>query len=160
MKQDRVKQDWVGKVLSFGFCVKFLSVSFLAGFQESKCEVCLNKIENFNEKLETLQKSLQQLKCWQFLGLLKSNISDKALYKASRFARGNWWTRLSFLASRFARGNWLTRLYFLASRFARGNWLTGLYFLASRFAQGYWWTRLYFLASRFARGNWWTRPSL
>ena len=49
-----------------------------------------------------------------------------ASFSASRFARGNWWTRLSFWASRFARGNWLIRHSFWASRFARGNWWTRL----------------------------------
>ena len=47
----------------------------------------------------------------------------------SRFARGNKWTRLSFLASRFARGKWLSEFSFLAFRSARDSLWTSFSYL-------------------------------
>ena len=103
------KLDWVGAVVSFGFWLKFLSVCFSGRFLRIKFEVCQNITRNINEKLARLLKSLKHPICWRktryvdnslyvdrFWAFWKSNRCDDALYKPSRFARGNWWTTLSF----------------------------------------------------------------
>ena len=107
-QKQRKKIEWGQYSLSV-FDFRFLSVCFSGRFLRIKIRSLLNLNRNFNEKLARVLKSSKLPICWRntryvdnslyvdrFWVFWKSNICDDALNKASRIARGNWWSRSAF----------------------------------------------------------------
>ena len=111
------------------------------------------KVRRVHQLPRVKQEAKKKSQVDQVLRAKREDKVDRSHILASRFARGNLWTGLSFSvrASQFMEMNLLYNLSLRSSQFVEMTLLYSFWLHSRKFV-----AQFHFLASRYARGNWWT----